>query len=445
MTDVFISYKKEDAARVEPIARGLARAGYEVWWDHNIPPGRSYREVIGAQLQTAKCVIVVWSKLSVDGQWVLDEADAGKQRNVLLPMMIDDVDIPYGFRQIEAARLTGWNGDANDHEWTNALGAVAHFVGRPPGGPPKPFVVPAARPAAAAKVATTLPTEKSGGGLGPALIGLVLVALLAGGGYLAWQFGVFGRATETAQTDLAAPDAAVPVATETPTTTPTIGEPGAPVVAPPVATAPGATPLTAPPATTVNLRRVTFQSGGALTREPSGMWAEEDPRTGAPNGFRWREESRDIDTITLRDDGRRARMRVELAENVIYLFFPDWGEFRKQWAIAAREYGAPIAAPAPAPAATTQGLRRVMFQSGGGLVREASGAWVEQNAQTGALDGARWREESRDTDTITLRDAGRDAGMRIELSENAIYLYFPDWGEWRKQWIIGEKQHDQRQ
>ena len=63
MTDVFISYKKEDAARVEPIARALAKAGYEVWWDHRIPPGSTYRDVIGAALQSAKCVIVVWSSL----------------------------------------------------------------------------------------------------------------------------------------------------------------------------------------------------------------------------------------------------------------------------------------------------------------------------------------------------------------------------------------------
>jgi hypothetical protein len=329
MTDVFISYKKEDAARVEPIARALARAGYEVWWDHSIPPGRSYREVIGAQLQSAKCVVVVWSRLSVDGQWVLDEADAGKQRNVLLPIMIDDVEIPYGFRQIEAARLTGWTGDANDHEWANALAAVAHFVGRPPGGAPKPFAVPTARPAPqASTVLQSVPQEKSGGGMGPALIGVALVALLAGGGYYAWSSGLIGRGPVTPAAGLTAPDAEVPIAADKPTTSP--------------------------------------------------------------------------------------------------------GE------VETHDFVEPNTTPAAPPAPTTQGLRHVTFQSGGGLVRDASGTWIEENAQTGALDGARWREESRDSDTITMRDAGRDAGLRIELAEKAIYLYFPDWGEWRKQWIIGD-------
>lgn len=341
MTDVFISYKKEDAARVEPIARGLARAGYEVWWDHNIPPGRSYREVIGAQLQTAKCVIVVWSKLSVDGQWVLDEADAGKQRNVLLPMFIDDVEIPYGFRQIEAARLTGWTGDAEDHEWTSVLSSVAHFVGRPPGGAPKPFMTPTARPAAAAQVSATIPKEKSGGGTGPLLIGLVLVALLACGGYFAWQSGVFGRAPVTHDASLSAPDAAVPVDASAPTATPAAPV-AATVAAPEIEThdyvEPSATAAPPPRPATQGLRRATFQSGGAIVRDASGTWIEENAQTGALDGARWREESRDADTITLRDDGRRAGMRIELSENAIYLYFPDWGEWKKQWAIGEKTY-----------------------------------------------------------------------------------------------------------
>jgi len=331
MTDVFISYKKEDAARVEPIARALARAGYEVWWDHNIPPGRSYREIIGATLQAAKCVIVVWSKLSAEAQWVLDEADTGKQRKVLLPLMIDDVEIPYGFRQIEAARLIGWNGDDHDPEWANALNAVAHFVGRPPGGPPKPFAVPA-RPAA---VAASIPEKKSGGGIGPVLIGLVLVALLGGGGFYAWQSGMFRLGPITRSADLTAPDSDVPIDGAAQTATPVpAGEIETHDYVEPTSTAPAAPAAK----TTAGLRRVSFESGGAIVREPAGTWIEENAQTGALDGSRWREESRDADTITLRDDGRRAGMRIELTEGAIYLYFPDWGEWRKQWIIGETSY-----------------------------------------------------------------------------------------------------------
>ncbi|MEZ5996050.1 MAG: toll/interleukin-1 receptor domain-containing protein [Hyphomonadaceae bacterium] len=196
MTDVFISYKKEDAARVAPIAQALAQAGYEVWWDHRIPPGRTYREVIGAALQSAKCVIVVWSKLSAGAQWVLDEADEGKRRNVLLPLMLDDVEIPYGFRQIEAARLVGWRGDLNDPEWQGAVSAVAHFVGRAPGGPARPLQTmsdgSARQPApAAGPTRAEAPSAPRINAVGPLLGAIAAIALLAAG-YFAWRAGVFG-------------------------------------------------------------------------------------------------------------------------------------------------------------------------------------------------------------------------------------------------------------
>src|SRR5438270_691455 len=38
MADVFISYKREDAARVRKLVAALREAGLDVWWDEDIPP-----------------------------------------------------------------------------------------------------------------------------------------------------------------------------------------------------------------------------------------------------------------------------------------------------------------------------------------------------------------------------------------------------------------------
>jgi hypothetical protein len=210
MPDVFISYKKEDVARVEPIARGLANAGYEVWWDHRIPPGRSYRDVIGAALAEAKCVLVIWSNLSANAQWVLDEADEGKRRNVLLPVLIDPVDIPYGFRQLEAARLIGWGGDLKETEWVQLLESVAHFVARAPGGPAKPLPKLSA---AAAREPAAPAVAKSGFPVGP-VVGALALAALAGGGFVAWQSGLFGQSAPAIEEAAIDAPAAEPVAQE---------------------------------------------------------------------------------------------------------------------------------------------------------------------------------------------------------------------------------------
>jgi hypothetical protein len=37
--DVFLSYKREDRARVQLILDGLRQAGLRVWWDLDIPGG----------------------------------------------------------------------------------------------------------------------------------------------------------------------------------------------------------------------------------------------------------------------------------------------------------------------------------------------------------------------------------------------------------------------
>lgn len=339
MTDVFISYKKEDAARVEPIARALANAGYDVWWDHRIPAGRSYRDVIGAALQTARCVIVVWSKLSANAQWVLDEADEGKRRNVLLPLLIDDVEIPYGFRQIEAARLVGWTGDPADSEWQNALSAVAHFVGRAPGGPPKPLSAPPTAAASRLDAPVTDGARSQQRGLPMALILGLAALVLVGGGYFVWQNRVFSVDSAPAQTEIA--DNAVDGAEPAPATP---SERATPIAPPPDSrTQPATPPSDTPPPpriseTTEGVTRLVLNQGPYLVREAAGTWVEVDPGTNR-SSYRWSESGRTADVIELRDPGRNASMRIALREGWVYLYFPAWGEFRQQWRISSVERG----------------------------------------------------------------------------------------------------------
>ncbi|MFT3728108.1 MAG: toll/interleukin-1 receptor domain-containing protein [Terricaulis sp.] len=62
MADVFISYKREDRARIAPIARVLEERGYTVWWDLELVAGQKWARKIKAELDAAKCVIVAWTK-----------------------------------------------------------------------------------------------------------------------------------------------------------------------------------------------------------------------------------------------------------------------------------------------------------------------------------------------------------------------------------------------
>ena len=124
MSDIFISYKREDVAIAKLLAGELERQGLSVWWDPRILPGERFAQIIKKELDKAKCIIVLWSKWSVESDWVLDEAEIGKQRGILMPAWIDNVEIPLGFKGIQTASLIDWNGRSPHAGFDQLLEAV---------------------------------------------------------------------------------------------------------------------------------------------------------------------------------------------------------------------------------------------------------------------------------------------------------------------------------
>jgi hypothetical protein len=94
MSDIFISYARQDRPRAEVIAKALEDHGWSVWCDLRIPTGKTFRQVIQEQFDQARCVIVLWSATSVVSEWVIEEATDGKDRPVLVPVLIERVRPP---------------------------------------------------------------------------------------------------------------------------------------------------------------------------------------------------------------------------------------------------------------------------------------------------------------------------------------------------------------
>jgi hypothetical protein len=61
-----------------------------VWWDPEITPGDEFDALIGAELETARAVVVVWSPFSVDSRWVKGEARDAADRGVLVPVRFEN-------------------------------------------------------------------------------------------------------------------------------------------------------------------------------------------------------------------------------------------------------------------------------------------------------------------------------------------------------------------
>ena len=87
MADVFISYASGDRERVRPLAATLEKSGFSVWWDRQLTPGAAFDREIEHELSAASCVIAVWSKDSIESNWVREEADEGLKRDSLVPIL----------------------------------------------------------------------------------------------------------------------------------------------------------------------------------------------------------------------------------------------------------------------------------------------------------------------------------------------------------------------
>ncbi len=131
MSDIFVSYAREDRGRAEQLARVFERQGWTVWWDRELFVGPAYSEQITRALAEAKAVIVLWSRSSVASNWVKDEAQDGAARGVLIPVLIESVALPLGFRQFQAADLSNWDGSPDHEELKGLTRGVANLIKKP--------------------------------------------------------------------------------------------------------------------------------------------------------------------------------------------------------------------------------------------------------------------------------------------------------------------------
>jgi hypothetical protein len=89
MSDIFLSYARTDHERARALARVIESRGWSVFFDRDIVAGEPFRDVIARALNSARCVIVLWSHASAESDWVVDEAEVGKQRGILLLDLAD--------------------------------------------------------------------------------------------------------------------------------------------------------------------------------------------------------------------------------------------------------------------------------------------------------------------------------------------------------------------
>jgi TIR domain-containing protein/Big-like domain-containing protein len=142
MADIFISYANEDRETAARFAQLLESVGWRVWWDRRIPAGRTWRSILEDALREMRCLVVLWSKNSVQSPWVTEEAEEARRLGkTIVPVLIERVEPPIGFRGIQAADLADWNGSTDDPAAQQFIADVRSVlgVGRETSVPPSEF------------------------------------------------------------------------------------------------------------------------------------------------------------------------------------------------------------------------------------------------------------------------------------------------------------------
>lgn len=189
---IFLSYTRAEQPRAKQVIALLEDAGFKVWWDGLLEGGVTYLKTTEAALEGADCVVVLWSKLSVESNWVRDEAQSGRERGCLVPLSLDGTMAPLGFRQTQMLDISEWDG-SHDSELAQRIVAAVRNRTSDDGA------APVAAPVAASSSQGTKAPAVSRRALMIGGIGLAGGALAVG----AWQGEWFGTLGDPDTTTMA--------------------------------------------------------------------------------------------------------------------------------------------------------------------------------------------------------------------------------------------------
>jgi formylglycine-generating enzyme required for sulfatase activity len=134
MADIFISYASEDRERAKLLAEALKEQGWSVWWDRDLPFGRSFDEVIRTELRAAGCVIALWTESAAESLYVIGEARDALSLKKLISVFLTPsrAELPYDLQAIHGVELFDWNGDTANTEFQRLVSGITTILGQPP-------------------------------------------------------------------------------------------------------------------------------------------------------------------------------------------------------------------------------------------------------------------------------------------------------------------------
>jgi len=136
LADIFLSYAREDLAKAKLLAAALEKQGWSVFWDRtSLLAGQDFDQVIEQAIEQAGCMIVAWSTASKRSDWVRGEANIGRERKILVPVLFEAIEPPIAFRALHTENFAAWNGETDSSVYLALCNALTKRI-----GPGKAFV-----------------------------------------------------------------------------------------------------------------------------------------------------------------------------------------------------------------------------------------------------------------------------------------------------------------
>src|SRR5262245_11339644 len=129
MARIFLSYSGKDRPLAERIAKLFEALGFEVCWELKISPGTTWENTVRRALDSMDCMVVLWSSDSAEDDAVKEQAEEGRRRGFLLPVLSEKISPPLGFRNINCVDFSAWDGSRDAPEFNSLLAGVRSRTG----------------------------------------------------------------------------------------------------------------------------------------------------------------------------------------------------------------------------------------------------------------------------------------------------------------------------
>jgi hypothetical protein len=130
--DIFVSYAREERWIAERLVEEFGRSGWTVFFDRDIAAGSNWNDILNRQLVNAKCVVVLWTQLSIGSDFVKHEASIAMHRERLVQVVINESQVPAPYVGEQSINIDAQSSQLDRKGVKLLLKSIGVRVGPPP-------------------------------------------------------------------------------------------------------------------------------------------------------------------------------------------------------------------------------------------------------------------------------------------------------------------------